>query len=94
MSIEDFEKTGFGLKKEIAELNTKLDKQAQLIEEQNNTITSLHNAIDAMKNSIDALNNALESQGIIIKHMQEQINNQENTIKELVQHCLNNDPTN
>ena len=41
MSIKDFEKTDFGLKKEIAKLNTKLDKQAQLIEEQNNTITSL-----------------------------------------------------
>jgi predicted nucleic acid-binding Zn-ribbon protein len=89
MSMENFEKTDFGLKQEISGLNKKLDKQFLLIEEQKNTIESLHNAIDGMKNSIDALNNIVNAQGLIIKHMQEQINRQGDTIKELVAHCLN-----
>lgn len=88
--MEGFEKTSFGLKQEIEKLNKKLDEQSNLIEEQKNTINSLHNAIDALKNSIDSLNNVVESQGLIMRHMQEQINNQETTIQKLVENCLQN----
>lgn len=79
--MKDFPLTQFGFNQKISEFENKISELENKIVGQNNTIESLHNAIDGLKNTLDASIN-------LIKGMQTQIENQDATIKALVEHCL------